>query len=184
MNRRFACVLIPLTLFIPAIDAAAQVLPMSPGELGSAADAVVLGTVESTRSFWNADRTKIYTEIVVTAEQAFKGTPGAAIRVLQLGGTVDNVKVTVHGALAWAAGEEVLLFLESYRQGRHVVTGLSQGKFAVSRDPLSGERYVSRPVPDASGHRSAGADPWPDPLDGVPRASLASRSSARAGLSG
>jgi hypothetical protein len=121
-----------------------QVQQLSVEELGSVASKVVRGEVATVHSYWNPQRTKIFTEIVVAAAETYKGTAAGTIRILQLGGTVDGVRVTVHGALGWTPGEEVLLFLESYRDDRFVVTGLSQGKFNVVRDPGSGEAFVAR----------------------------------------
>jgi hypothetical protein len=62
-----------------------------------------------------------------------------------MGGTVDNVKVTVHGALAWNVGEEVLLFLENAGGGSYHVSGFSQGKFDITRNEATGEAFVNRP---------------------------------------
>lgn len=122
----------------------AQVTRLSIEDLGDLAETVVRGSVVSERPFWNDSRTKIFTEIVVAAEQTYKGQAASTVRVLQLGGEVDGVRVTVHGALAWTPGDEVLLFLERYRGGRHVVTGLSQGRFDITRDEATGEIFVSR----------------------------------------
>jgi hypothetical protein len=55
---------------------------------------------------------------------------------------VDNVRMTVHGALQWSEGEEVVLFLEPFDAGRYQVSGFTQGKFVVERDPRTGETYV------------------------------------------
>jgi hypothetical protein len=66
------------------------------------------------------------------------------VEVVQLGGTVDNIRVHVSGALQWRQDEEVLLFLEPY-ENKHVVSGFSQGKFNVKRDEKTGEAYIERP---------------------------------------
>ena len=136
---------------------ATELQTLSAAEMGSAADAVIRGRVQTTRSFWNDDRTKIYTEIAVAAEQTYKGDVAGLVHVLQLGGTVDNVRVTVHGALDWTVGEEVLLFLEPFRENRFVVTGLSQGKYLVERDPATGEAYAARVPVRGDGPAEAGA---------------------------
>ena len=43
-------------------------------------------------------------------------------------------------------GEEVLLFLDRIDTGDFRVTGFSQGKFEIERDPVSGEAFVKRPM--------------------------------------
>jgi len=93
-------------------------------------------------------------------DDAYKGARPTSVSILQLGGVVDGVRVTVSGALNWRDGEEVLLFLEPYTNGSYQVSGFSQGKFEVERDPETGERFVRRPeltgaeiiaAPDANG---------------------------------
>lgn len=118
--------------------------------MGAESPLVVQGNVTSVRSFWNDKQTKIFTETVIEVEQTFKGQPRRTARILQLGGVVDNVRMTVHGALSWKPGEEVLLFLESYDNDRYRVAGFSQGKFNIERDPATGEPFISRPALEGS----------------------------------
>lgn len=125
---------------------ATEIVPLSTAQLGARSSSVVLGNVADVRSFWNAQGTKIFTEIVIDVAESFKGSAGGQVRLLQLGGTVDGVRVTVHGALQWTRGEEVLVFLEPYQGDAFHVTGFSQGKFQVERDARTGRAYVSRPA--------------------------------------
>jgi hypothetical protein len=64
------------------------------------------------------------------------------VRVIQFGGVLDDIRMTVAGALDWTVGEEVILFLEDSLPGRHRVSGFSQGKFSVERDPATGREFV------------------------------------------
>lgn len=121
-----------------------QVQYKSVEQLGEDSSAVVRGTVASVRSFWNEKHTKIFTATIIAVDESYKGRPGETVEVLQLGGTVDNVQVTAHGALHWTAGEEVVLFLEPYTEGRFQVAGFSQGKFNIERDPDTGAAYIKR----------------------------------------
>jgi len=125
---------------------ATQVLYRSVAQLGQQSSSVVRGQVSSVQSFWNANRTKIFTETVITVDENYKGNTTGTVSVLQLGGTVDNVKVSVHGALRWTPGEEVVVFLEPYQEGKFHVTGFSQGKFNVERDPRTNEAFITRPA--------------------------------------
>lgn len=157
-------------LLLLALQAGAtQVKQLSLEDLGSTAATVVRGTVAGVRSYWNAERTKIFTEITVDSEQTFKGAASGSLRILQLGGTVDHVRVTVHGALAWTPGEEVVLFLEPYRDHQFVVAGLSQGKFNIVRDPGTGEAFVTRlPVEELELVGKSGAGAALLPIDRTP----------------
>jgi hypothetical protein len=129
---------------LPALGT--QVQYKSVEQLGEDSSAVVRGTVANVRSFWNEKHTKIFTATLIAVDESYKGRPGGTVEVLQLGGTVDNVQVTAHGALHWTAGEEVVLFLEPYTEGRYQVSGFSQGKFKIERDPDTGAAYIKRPA--------------------------------------
>jgi hypothetical protein len=139
-----ASVLILSVLFSAA--QATQIIYRSPKQMGQESPLVVQGKVASVRSFWNEKQTKIFTETVVAVDETFKGQPVGSVNILQLGGVVDNVKMTVHGALSWKPGEEVLLFLEEQDSQNYRVAGFSQGKFHIERDPATGDPYVSRPA--------------------------------------
>ncbi len=124
---------------------ATQVQYRTPKQLGSDATLVVHGRVASVQSFWNASRTKILTEIQIQVDDAYKGAASGSVRVVQLGGVVGNVNMSVHGALSWTPQEEVLLFLEPGLPGSYQVSGYTQGKYRVTR--RGGEPYVDAVVP-------------------------------------
>lgn len=125
---------------------ATQIIYRTPQEMGQQSSLVIQGKVVGVRSFWNEKRTKVFTETTVQIDEAFKGANVGTVRVLQLGGTVGGIKVTVAGALHWKPGEEVLLFLEEATADAYHVSGFSQGKFNVERDPVTGEAFVRRPA--------------------------------------
>ena len=144
MNRRSSILgasLLVLAVLV-SLSQATQIIYRSPKQMGDESSLVVLGRVTQVQSYWNENRTKIFTETLVEIDEAYKGTAGPYARVVQLGGVVDNVRMTVHGALSWKPDEEVLLFLEPYDQGRYQVSGFSQGKFMVERDPLTDRPYI------------------------------------------
>ena len=123
---------------------ASRVVHMSARQMADNSVLVVTGRVSGVESYWNEKNTKIFTKTTITIDETFKGDRRARIELIQLGGIVGNIKVNVEGALKWTEDEEVLLFLEPYDAGTYQVSGLSQGKFLVERDPDTGERYVSR----------------------------------------
>jgi hypothetical protein len=141
------CAVVLILVAIPdRAPQATQILYRTPEQLGVQSSLVVRGTVASTRSFWNDRHTKIFTEVSVDVAETYKGSGLGTIRLRQLGGTVDGVKVTVDGALQWRTDEEVLLFLEPYLAGSYHVSGFSQGKYDVERDTATGRAYVRRSV--------------------------------------
>jgi hypothetical protein len=155
---------------------ATQVVYMTHRQLGDGARLVVRGEVVDVRSYWNEKKTKIFTSARVAVDETYKGSGNGTIDVVQLGGVVGNVKVTVHGALAWTPGEEVILFLEpletqSAGPERYQVSGFSQGKFNVTRDVRTGKAYVQRAEPEDTellGAPSAGGPPPTSRVENVP----------------
>lgn len=144
MKRRttFFGALVLCLCTVVSVGRTAQVRYMGPRELGDASALVVSGTVAETRSYWNESGTKIFTEVRVRVAESYKGAAPPEVRIVQLGGVVGHVRMNVSGALRWRSGEEVLLFLEQHDTGRYRVSGFSQGKFAIDRDPATGEAFI------------------------------------------
>lgn len=150
MERRFrgAILFCLLIVLIASTTFATQILYQSPQQLGQQSALVVRGKVVSVDSYWNADHSKIFTRTRVGVDEIYKGAEEPTVEIIQLGGVVDNVRVTVHGALQWVPGEEVLLFVERQDTGDFRVAGFSQGKFHIERDPETGVAYVDSPPLD------------------------------------
>ncbi len=149
MNRsvlRFAAIVCTVGAFATCA-LATQVIHRTPKELAQESALVVDGRVASVRSYWNDDRSKIFTEATVSVGSTYKGTAPASLRIVQLGGVVGNVRMTAHGAVEWKKGEEVLLFLEPSTPGAFQVAGFSQGKYLVERDVRNGRAYVKHALP-------------------------------------
>jgi len=124
---------------------ATQVMYQTPQQKGAQSALLVRGKVLSTESYWNASHTKIFTRTQIAVDETYKGPDQPAIDIIQIGGTVDKVKVTVQGALQWEPGVEVLLFAEPYDAASYQVSGFSQGKFGIERDPKTGVAFVNAP---------------------------------------
>jgi hypothetical protein len=163
-------------LFVAAVALtearATQVLYRTPRELGAESQLVVRGEVVGVRSYWNEKKTKIFTAARIAVGETFKGSGASSIDVVQLGGIVGNVKMTVQGALSWKEGEDVVLFLEPYDgpsagPAAYQVSGFSQGKFTVGRDPRTGKSYVNRPESPGAELVSAPGSGSPEPSSKV-----------------
>jgi hypothetical protein len=131
-----------LLLLAATAASATQIIYKSPRDLGREATLVVDGRVAGVRSYWNAEHTAIFTETLVDVSTTYKGDDTGTVRVVQPGGIVGHVRTTVAGALSWNVGEDVVLFLEPAAPGAYRVSGFSQGKFTVERDPATGAQYV------------------------------------------
>lgn len=149
-------VFLALTVLAPTAWAT-QIQYRSPQQLGAESALVVRGEVAEVRSYWNDSKTKIITETRIDVADSYKGAAGGSVNVIQLGGVVGNVRMTVHGALAWKPGEEVLVFLETTSPGVYQVSGFSQGKFRIERDER-GEPFVQNAPGDAAIVGAPGVD--------------------------
>lgn len=169
--RRTASILwvsVAVLLILTAPGQATQVIYQSPKQLADESSQIVRGKVIGVRSYWNAEKTLIFTEVRVKVDEAYKGTPLAEARIVQLGGVVDHMRVNVEGALSWRPAEEVLLFLEANPAGDYQVAGFSQGKFAIERDARTGRAFVKSPGLEGLtlvGAPPGGAAPVKTPLD-------------------
>lgn len=95
---------------------------------------IVHGTVVSTESRWNDDRSLVITEVRVQVDTAIKGTAAGEVIVVRPGGRVGKIRVDVSGSAAFQPGQETVLFLKPYGSRGSIVTGLFQGRFDVARD--------------------------------------------------
>lgn len=115
----------------PAVGQARQV---SLDELTAASSDVVLGAVSAKQSFWNADRTRISTEVRLRVTDRIKGDAAEETVVVIPGGQVGNTLYDVSDMPIFVEGEEVLVFLWKHPSGRHTVAGAAQGKLRVLRN--------------------------------------------------
>lgn len=123
---------------------ATQVQVQSVEELGKTSERIVRATVTSVRPYWNDTHTRILTETTVRVSEDYKGAGPATVRLVQFGGAVDGVRMTVAGSLDWNVGEEVVLFLQPSLPDRHRVNGFNQGKYSIERDPATSREFVRR----------------------------------------
>jgi hypothetical protein len=129
---------------VASLAHATVLVPLDTRALTERADRVVLGNVESQVSRWTDDHQAIYTDVTIRVEKTYKGAlkPGDTVVVRREGGVVDGIGMRVYGAAAFAAGEEVLVFVEN-RGGAAYTVGMTQGKLRV----LTGADGVKRVQP-------------------------------------
>jgi hypothetical protein len=118
---------------------------MSLAELVTDADDIVVGTVLSVSSQWGKDHRNIYTSIQIQVAETWKGAPAkdGIIRLVQLGGSVGDLEMSVQGMPEFAPGERSVLFLRGSAR-RHVV-GMSLGKRPLQFDAAS-KQWMVRPA--------------------------------------
>lgn len=108
---------------------------------------IVVGAVEATRTRWNADRSKIFTDVDLRVAESLKGSGTQLITLTQLGGEIDGIKYSIPGGPLFRKGEEALVFVWRDPKGVAQVNGLAQGKFDIMRDAKTGAATVQRSAP-------------------------------------
>ncbi len=108
-----------------------------------ASDTVVRGTVVSVEPHWSGDKARIFTDAEIKVTEVLKGSTSlTSLTAMQPGGEIGDVGQRIHGVATFAAGEDVILFLEK-RGPRFTVTGMTQGKFRIEPGTL-----IARTSPD------------------------------------
>ncbi len=113
--------------------------------LTDGADVILTGKVINQTSSWNADRSRIYTEVTLRADEYLKGDYSEnTLSVKTLGGEVGEVGELYSHMPKFTNDEEVLLFVKkdnkdlSYR----VLNG-EEGKLTLYEDKATGEKVTS-----------------------------------------
>ncbi len=107
---------------------------------------IVYGKVISVTSDWDSSSSMVWTYVEVHADRVLKGDLHERTIVLkQLGGTVGEKSVRVIGQPGFAAGERVLLYLNTGADGSMHSAHNFMGKFSVIDDP-GGAEFVQRSV--------------------------------------
>ncbi len=156
LRNLVASVAAGLLLLVLPVAAQAQSLKMDLNEMAAAADTVITGTVVGQKSWWNAERSHIFTSVEMTVLGNVKGTPQEnKVFITVPGGDVGGIREYVTDTPAFFPGEDVLVFLKQ-RDGENHVLGGYQGKFdvadgSIGRVPLAEfKRYINGAGPGFS----------------------------------
>lgn len=92
------------------------------------------GQVLATETRWNAERTRIYTDVRLRINETFKGAAkrNETVTIVQLGGEKDGRRLDYAGRPEFTAGESIVLFTTRTRQNGLTVVALKQGKLHVT----------------------------------------------------
>src|SRR6185503_242354 len=131
-------------LLLAALPAgAATFLVPDDAALVGASKAIVIATAGESRGRF-APGGWIETVTTLDIEEVVKGSIALdTIDVVELGGVAGTLGYAVAGAPRYAAGERVLLFLETNDRGEWVAKNMAVGKFSFRRDE-AGRRLLLR----------------------------------------
>jgi hypothetical protein len=145
-HRIFTASLSLLFILLPVVPSAAlgQTRALKIDDLAKRADVVVVGRVAELKSEWSTDKTHIVTRVTLSVQEYVKGGEAgiASVTLTTLGGEVGEVGELYTHVPAFHPNEDVVVFLGRSANGDHFVTGGTEGKFVVERDPTSGNERV------------------------------------------
>jgi hypothetical protein len=150
--RNYAPKVLAATLFVCLFcfnPADASILRMlSKKDLIHNSDSIVLGTVIDEYSQYDPTGRFIVTYTKIRILQDVKGAEGTSGEVIvkNFGGKVGSREMIVHGGAKFLNGEKTLLFLKNGRSGFKSILGLSQGKFNVIKNIISGKEQAVNPL--------------------------------------
>lgn len=129
---------------------ATQAIGVSVEALARQSDAVVRGRVLRESAQLTPDGRRIFTIIELRRISTLRGRAPQRARLIVPGGVVGSFGQRVDGAPAFAAGEDVVVFMSRAGGDSFGVTGLAQGKFTVAggvaRPDLSQMTFVRTSV--------------------------------------
>jgi hypothetical protein len=104
--------------------------PITFHELVAKSDQIVTGRVVGKKISWGSEHKFVWTRYEVAVDDVIKGPRQKTVIVSEPGGTLDGVTMRIAGAVAYATGEHVTLFLETYPTGDKRTVGWGQGKLS------------------------------------------------------
>jgi hypothetical protein len=139
----FSLMVLGVAMLLARASQGSLVLALDTTELAKRADHIAVADVISVESAWDQAHRKIYTTIDLSVVESWKGgtQPAEHIKVVQPGGTVGDISMTVFGMSRFTPGERTLVFLRGKTTAAGVV-GMAQGKRSMLRDAVSGKWTV------------------------------------------
>ena len=128
---------------VPSLSATVLV-PAEFREIVAGSQIIVHGRVAEVRSEWVDGRRRIESLVTVEPATFVRGTPTPLVTFRVAGGQIGRYKSVTVGSPAFAAGEEVVLFLRAAGPATPRIFGMNQGVFRV-RVEARGQRMVSTP---------------------------------------
>jgi len=123
------------------LASATTLLRMSLVQMAHSARAIVRARCVSSAPQW--DGGEIWTFTTFETQEVWRGSLSSQFTVRLLGGRMGNLTSSISGVPRFAAGEEVVLFLEATRRGDFSIVGWEEGTFRIRRDSRAGDDTVT-----------------------------------------
>ena len=143
MKYKLPWLLILLALVFPLASSGASLKALSIDELSSKSDVVIHGTVTSLTCQRDA-KGQIYTSVALSIAEVWKGSIDTnSFRIIHSGGVLGDRIEMCSAQVEYRIGEEIVAMLVLNQRGEGVTLGLIQGKFEVSSDAKTGEKFAN-----------------------------------------
>ncbi|MDY7094029.1 MAG: hypothetical protein SX243_13760 [Acidobacteriota bacterium] len=143
MRTTVALSVLALVALLALPASASTFVNMSQQEMLQESVAVVQGQILEVTSFWNDERTVIFTEALVQVREEVVGkTDATVVRVRTAGGTVNGYTIEAAGFPQFNRGQNTLLFLQPAEAGVYQVVGYRLGQYRITRDRQGAEMAV------------------------------------------
>jgi hypothetical protein len=134
------------TVVAPSRASASLVVALDLPTMVERADLVAVVDVASVSAAWDDKHERILTTVDLSVVESWKGpmAPASHVTIVQPGGQVGDIQMTVFGMSQFTRGERALVFLRGTPSSASVV-GMAQGKRMVARDSATGRWMVHAP---------------------------------------
>ncbi|MFH1283669.1 MAG: hypothetical protein ABII27_08400 [bacterium] len=125
-------IILMLSLLLLSSAGNASMMKFNDQELTLAAKNIVRGKVVKKESFWDKERSIIFTRVTLKTNEVLKGAGSEEeVEFVVPGGTVGSLKLWIEDAPELDEGEEALFFIHKNKYGQNVLVGLKQGKLGL-----------------------------------------------------
>jgi hypothetical protein len=136
------CMLVFIVAFSTAL-AQEQQKPIR--ELAKEADVVAVGRVTELKSEWDEGKTRIITRVSLAVDEYLKegNERSKTVTIVTLGGEIGEVGEMYTHVPTFRQSEQVAVFLRKDAKGDYRVSGGTQGKYSIERNPDSGQQEMA-----------------------------------------
>lgn len=120
-----------MALLFAGVLRATTVPTLSFEELVDRSETVISGEVTRSWSAWDNEHKYIWTHYEIKVSGTYKGASASTVTISEPGGAVGDRGMMIAGAVSYAPGEKVALFLQRMPNGYLRTAGWAQGKFSV-----------------------------------------------------
>lgn len=130
--------LIPLMAVACLLSRAAIIPSLSLEELVHHSEIIAHGRVTNSWSAWDSRHKYIWTHYSFELIEPILGIPRSALAISEPGGSLDGMNMQVSGAVSYAVGEEIIVFLYRTPIGYLRAVGGGQGKYTLVSGKFDG----------------------------------------------